>query len=248
MAVFRASKFNGSQLARITPEGWNQKPNVLQIHHSLRQPRFANTCGMNNGGCSHLCLPSPQFAGYGLANPVQSGEKSIEMSKDYVKKQQKRASKKEVTRAKRSPKFVPSENMDHHYEALLKGKSPAEDKMFTCACPDGLELKGTSQCYKDDEPVYSSFYVGSGTSDQHHDSIGLEHLIVDVMEKEEGRGNGVIDRDITRKEFLGAAGIVQAQQESQNGGISAGYIVLIVALSVIITGTVLSLVSCCSFN
>lgn len=33
----------------------------IQIYHEYKQPALPNACGTNNGGCSHLCLPSPQF-------------------------------------------------------------------------------------------------------------------------------------------------------------------------------------------
>jgi hypothetical protein len=248
MAVLRASKFNGSDLARITPEGWNQKPNVLQIHHSLRQPRVANACGMNNGGCSHLCLPAPQFAGYGLANPAVVKSNGLTLKEQSAKSLKKRANKNKeaMARVRRSPKFVPKD-MTQEYEALKEKHRPVDEKMFTCACPDGLELVGTSQCYRDGEPVYSASYVGSATSDEHHDSIGHDEQVVDEKGPAVGRNN-VNDDDDGGNELLvlgASAGrsVLARPDGHQSGGLSAGYIVLIVLFTVLVTGAVVSMVS-----
>ena len=37
-------------------------PSGMDVYHAGRQPAATNACGQNNGGCVHLCLPSP--AGY----------------------------------------------------------------------------------------------------------------------------------------------------------------------------------------
>ncbi|XP_067676382.1 neuronal cell adhesion molecule-like [Haliotis asinina] len=34
-------------------------PYDVKVYHTDRQPEASNACGENNGGCSHLCLPSP---------------------------------------------------------------------------------------------------------------------------------------------------------------------------------------------
>ena len=35
-----------------------KSPKDLNVFHALKQPSSRNVCGGDNGGCSHLCLPS----------------------------------------------------------------------------------------------------------------------------------------------------------------------------------------------
>ncbi|CAJ0930175.1 unnamed protein product, partial [Mesorhabditis belari] len=48
-----------------------QLPNDLRVVHPLRQPDWANPCGDDNGGCSHLCLIRGGGKGYTCACPDQ---------------------------------------------------------------------------------------------------------------------------------------------------------------------------------
>ncbi|XP_022905754.2 low-density lipoprotein receptor-related protein 4 [Onthophagus taurus] len=43
-------------------------PMDIHSYHSLRQPKYDNHCGTNNGGCAHLCLPNAK--GFVCACPM----------------------------------------------------------------------------------------------------------------------------------------------------------------------------------
>ncbi|XP_075216860.1 low-density lipoprotein receptor-like isoform X2 [Lycorma delicatula] len=60
-AIFRANKFNGSQIAPVTAVNMLQNPMVIHVYHPYRQPDGLNHCAAVNGHCSHLCLPAPQI-------------------------------------------------------------------------------------------------------------------------------------------------------------------------------------------
>uniref|UniRef100_A0A7E4V2M4 EGF-like domain-containing protein n=1 Tax=Panagrellus redivivus TaxID=6233 RepID=A0A7E4V2M4_PANRE len=48
-----------------------QLPNDLRVVHPLRQPKYPNPCGDNNGGCSHLCLIAAGGSNFTCACPDQ---------------------------------------------------------------------------------------------------------------------------------------------------------------------------------
>ena len=33
----------------------------IRVYHKAKQPSAENVCGNNNGGCSEMCLPSPEI-------------------------------------------------------------------------------------------------------------------------------------------------------------------------------------------
>eukprot|EP00106_Octopus_bimaculoides_P021308 XP_014788750.1 PREDICTED: low-density lipoprotein receptor-related protein 4-like [Octopus bimaculoides] len=55
-SIWKTNKFNGNRAQRVR----NHLHYPMDIHtfHPLRQPQEINRCGLNNGGCSHLCLPN----------------------------------------------------------------------------------------------------------------------------------------------------------------------------------------------
>lgn len=70
-AILKANKFTGEdfQFLRNT----THRPYDIHIYHPLRQIPYHNPCGDNNGGCSHLCLLSPNYekVTYSCACPDQ---------------------------------------------------------------------------------------------------------------------------------------------------------------------------------
>ncbi|XP_013395341.1 low-density lipoprotein receptor-related protein 4-like [Lingula anatina] len=55
-SIKKANKFNGNSV--VTVRNRLHFPMDIHTFHPLRQPTAVNRCGMNNGGCSHLCLPN----------------------------------------------------------------------------------------------------------------------------------------------------------------------------------------------
>ncbi|XP_059098508.1 very low-density lipoprotein receptor-like isoform X2 [Tigriopus californicus] len=60
-AIFKANKFNGSDVMPVTAMNMKQIPMVVHVYHPYRQPDTTNHCLPLNGRCSHICLPAPQL-------------------------------------------------------------------------------------------------------------------------------------------------------------------------------------------
>ncbi|CAF4823713.1 unnamed protein product, partial [Rotaria sp. Silwood2] len=56
-SLIRADALNGSNKRVLLPNTINEVVALTIVHPSL-QPQIPNPCGINNGGCSHLCLLS----------------------------------------------------------------------------------------------------------------------------------------------------------------------------------------------
>ena len=57
--VFKANKFDGSELAKVTSASLHLKPMSVAVWHSYRQPSSPNLCLSRPLPCSHLCVPAP---------------------------------------------------------------------------------------------------------------------------------------------------------------------------------------------
>lgn len=55
-SIWRANKFTGNRVERVRSR--LHYPMDIHTYHPLRQPQAMNRCGSDNGGCSHLCLPT----------------------------------------------------------------------------------------------------------------------------------------------------------------------------------------------
>ncbi|KAF0767414.1 low-density lipoprotein receptor-related protein 2, partial [Aphis craccivora] len=56
-AIVKSNKFTGHDYRVL--RNTTHRPYDLHVYHNLRQIPFANPCGGDNGGCSHLCLLRP---------------------------------------------------------------------------------------------------------------------------------------------------------------------------------------------
>ncbi|XP_045536115.1 low-density lipoprotein receptor-related protein 2 [Papilio machaon] len=56
-AISKANKHSGENLTVL--RNTTHRPYDIHVVHPLRQLTYPNPCGVNNGGCSHLCLIAP---------------------------------------------------------------------------------------------------------------------------------------------------------------------------------------------
>jgi len=59
--MFRANKFDGSQLEKISNAQHHNRPMSVQAYHQLRQPSSTNFCQTRPTPCSHICVPKPRI-------------------------------------------------------------------------------------------------------------------------------------------------------------------------------------------
>ena len=59
--VYKANKFDGSELAKVTEASLHLKPMSLAVWHSYRQPQMTSLCKERSPACSHLCVPAPKM-------------------------------------------------------------------------------------------------------------------------------------------------------------------------------------------
>ncbi|KAM9247401.1 low-density lipoprotein receptor-related protein 6 isoform 6-T6 [Leptosomus discolor] len=76
-SILACSKYSGEDLREIHSNIFS--PMDIHVFSQKRQPNATNPCGINNGGCSHLCLMSPTKPSYQCACPT--GVKLLENGK-----------------------------------------------------------------------------------------------------------------------------------------------------------------------
>ncbi|GIY30666.1 low-density lipoprotein receptor [Caerostris darwini] len=59
-AILKADKFTGQNLRNVA--SGISSPMGVRVFHTYKQPKGPNRCGVMNGGCSHMCLPSPHLS------------------------------------------------------------------------------------------------------------------------------------------------------------------------------------------
>ncbi|KAG8193521.1 hypothetical protein JTE90_003732 [Oedothorax gibbosus] len=62
-SVYKANKTTGRNAEKIADGRKWKNLMTIKVFHSSKQPPGPNRCGSDNGGCSHLCLPSPRDSG-----------------------------------------------------------------------------------------------------------------------------------------------------------------------------------------
>jgi len=59
--IYKANKFDGSDLTKVTEASLHLKPMSVAVWHSYRQPSAPSLCRGRALPCSHLCVPSPHL-------------------------------------------------------------------------------------------------------------------------------------------------------------------------------------------
>lgn len=74
-SVYTMYKFRreGEETPQITTLLENlTTPNTVEIYHKMKQSYGSSYCGTNNGGCSHICLPSPRYEQFRCVCPMST--------------------------------------------------------------------------------------------------------------------------------------------------------------------------------
>jgi len=58
-SIFRANKFDGSEVRQITNAQQHTKPMAVKAYHQFLQPSSTNLCLARPTPCSHICVPVP---------------------------------------------------------------------------------------------------------------------------------------------------------------------------------------------
>merc|ERR1711892_1188727 len=85
-SIFRANKFNGTDLEKITDARMHHKPMSLQVYHPMKQPPSNNFCLARINKCSHICVPQPQSLQQ-VSEPFEEQDRTACLCpRDFIKK------------------------------------------------------------------------------------------------------------------------------------------------------------------
>jgi len=75
-SIFKANKFDGSQLKKITNAQQHNKPMAVKAFHQFIQPSSTNLCLTRPVPCSHICVPVPRIThqAYNNSQPADNSE------------------------------------------------------------------------------------------------------------------------------------------------------------------------------
>ncbi|XP_067141896.1 low-density lipoprotein receptor-related protein 2 isoform X5 [Centruroides vittatus] len=67
--VLKTDLYNNSDVAKVIYRDRSKmkEPKSIFPYHALHQPRVTNPCGVNNGGCQHMCVVTRAADGFGIA-------------------------------------------------------------------------------------------------------------------------------------------------------------------------------------
>ncbi|XP_054719022.1 low-density lipoprotein receptor-related protein 8-like [Uloborus diversus] len=74
-SILKTDKFSGKNI-EVVASGV-ASPMGVRVMHQNKQPQGMNYCGARNGGCSHLCLPSPKISVYSLKFSCACPDESV---------------------------------------------------------------------------------------------------------------------------------------------------------------------------
>jgi len=59
-SIYRANKFDGSQVNQVSNAPQHQKPMTVKVYHQFLQKSSNNLCALRKSPCSHICVPVAQ--------------------------------------------------------------------------------------------------------------------------------------------------------------------------------------------